>query len=79
MVKGNKYVLDKNAKVVTTQQHHLNQNSNGPIVEIPTTVHQDKGKQNILHPYENNKNPQNPVNHKEWSKEKQDINKQRSK
>ena len=83
MKKGNNpYVVDKNGKTVTTQQHHSKQNADGPIFEIQTKTHQNPTNQQVLHPYGQagiGKNPNNPVDHKEWNKDRTFINKERLK
>ncbi len=73
----NPYVLDENGKPVPTEQHHLHQNADGPILELEAQKH--KSDYDNLHPYGKNKNPNNPVNHNEWNKDRQHINKERSK
>ena len=76
MQKGkNPYILDENGKPVPTEQHHLKQNADGPILELEKTKHKQNSKN--LHPFKNGKNPNNPVNHEEWGKDRQHINKQR--
>jgi hypothetical protein len=83
MAKGNNpYVLDASGKAVPTQQHHSQQNADGPIFEIQTTTHQNPNNQQVLHPYDvtgTGKNPYNPVDHKAWNKDRIFINKTRAK
>ena len=78
MKKGrNPYVLDENGKPVPTEQHHLKQNADGPILDLEAQKH--KSDYNNLHPFGKNKNPNNPVDHPEWNKDRQHINKERVK
>ncbi|MCP4969123.1 MAG: hypothetical protein GY932_00845, partial [Arcobacter sp.] len=87
MKKGNNpYIRDKNGNVVTTQQHHSQQNVNGPIFEIKTKTHQKSKNQQILHPYKKSGegvNPNYPVTkeaRKIWdNKDRPYINKERLK
>ncbi|WP_415397925.1 HNH/ENDO VII family nuclease [Sulfurimonas sp. CS5] len=83
MKKGNNpYILDNMKNPVSTQQHHSQQNANGPIFEVKTTTHQNSNNKQVLHPYDKDgtgKNPNNPVDHKEWKKDKNFINKERLK
>ena len=83
MQKGNNpYIKDKNGNVVTTQQHHSQQRTSGPIFEIKTTTHKNSTNQQSLHPYDKQgigKNPNNPVDHKVWDKDRKFINKERLK
>lgn len=87
MKKGNNpYVLDANGKPVSTNQHHSQQNVNGPIFEIKTTTHQNKTNQQVLHPYKksgdgvNTSYPVTEEARKVWNrKDRPYINKERVK
>jgi len=80
MKKGNNpYILDENGKPTPTNIHHSQQRANGPIFEIKASTHQNPNYQKVLHPYGKNKNPNDPVDHKEWNKDRIYINKERVK
>ena len=86
MKKGNNpYVLDANGKPVSTNQHHSQQNVNGPIFEIKTTTHQNSTNQQVLHPYKksgdgvNTNYPVTEEARKAWDKDRVAINKARVK
>ena len=83
MKKGNNpYVLNDKGLPVTTNQHHSQQRANGPIFEIKTETHKNPSNQQVLHPYDKSgigKNPNDPVDHIEWKKDRNFINKERLK
>ncbi len=80
MKKGrNPYVKGKDGRVVPTEQHHSQQKGSGPIFEIKQTTHQNPINKKALHPYGKKQNPNNPVNRKEWNKDRSAINKERLK
>jgi hypothetical protein len=80
MKKGNNpYVKVKDGKAVPTEQHHSQQKGSGPIFEIKQTTHKNPVNKKALHPYGKKKNPNNPVNRKEWDKDRPAINKERLK
>jgi hypothetical protein len=55
------------------------QKGSGPIFEIKQTTHKNPVNKKALHPYGKKKNPNNPVNRKEWDKDRPAINKERLK
>jgi hypothetical protein len=69
----------KDGRVFPTQQHHSQQKGSGPIFEIKQTTHQNPINKKALHPHGKKKNPNNPVNRKEWNKDRPAINKERLK
>ena len=80
MRKGNNpYVKGKDGKIAPTEQHHSQQKGSGPIFEIKQTTHQNPVNKEALHPYGKKKNPNSPVNRKEWNKDRAAINKKRLK
>ena len=77
---NNPYVKNENGEIVPTNQHHSKQKASGPIFEIKQTTHKNPTNQKALHPYGKNKNPNDPVDHKnEWNKDRAYINKERVK
>ena len=84
MKKGrNPYVLDKNGNAASTNQHHSQQNVNGPIFEIKTTTHQNSTNQQVLHPYKKSGDgvhthyPITAEARKAWKKDRYYINTER--
>jgi len=52
---------------------------NGPIFETKQTTHQNPNNKKALHPYNKKQNPNDPVNRREWDKDRNYINKERLK
>ena len=60
----------EDGKAIPIEQHHSLQKGDGPIFEIKQTTHKNPVNKKALHPYGKKRNPNNPVNRKEWDKDK---------
>jgi predicted amidohydrolase YtcJ len=64
---------------LSTLQSSWNNIGGQPIFEIKQTTHKNPVNKKALHPYGKKRNPNNPVNRKEWDKDRPAINKERLK
>lgn len=77
------YELNKTSgKSEQIQLHHSQQKNNGSLFELKESTHLGKNSTNgdkALHPYGNNKNPNNPVDRESFNKERKEYWIQRAK
>jgi hypothetical protein len=71
MAKGNTpYVKDSSGNMIQLNLHHSQQQGSGPLFEITSTTHQNSTNQNALHPYGQEKNPNDPVDRTSFDKDR---------
>jgi hypothetical protein len=67
---GTPYVKDANGNMVQLNLHHSQQQGSGPLFEVTSTTHQNSTNQNALHPYGQEKNPNDPVDRTSFGKDR---------
>ena len=67
---GTPYVKDSNGNMVQLNLHHSQQQGRGPLFEITSTTHQNSTNKQALHPYGQNKNPNDPVDRTSFDKDR---------
>jgi hypothetical protein len=80
MNKGQAPYIEKDGELQLVELHHSRQKDNGPIFEVSKSTHKAKSGEGgeALHPYGNEKNPEDPVGRKAFNKERPEYWKNRA-